>query len=80
MASYTWIVRTLGLTREELANMLGVARRTVGYAIDSWRDEPRIARSVVKRLSDAVRQPRPKPTKKAQPLSRKFLPASTISM
>ena len=55
MASYTWIVRTLGLTREELANMLGVARRTVGYAIDSWRDEPRIARSVVKRLSDAVR-------------------------
>jgi hypothetical protein len=54
MSTYSWIIGTLGLTREELANMLGLARRTVGYAIDSWRDEARIARPVQDRLSEAV--------------------------
>jgi hypothetical protein len=57
MPGFNGIILTLGLTREELGNMLGISRRTVGYTIDdAWRNMPRTGKSVQHRLSEAIRK------------------------
>jgi hypothetical protein len=55
--NFNRIIQTLGLTREELGNMLGISRRTVGYTLDeAWRHMPRTGQSAHQRLCEAIRK------------------------